>query len=226
MKKITAIIVAAGSGTRMGGAVNKVFMPLLERSVIDYTVGAICDCDEISDIVLVTRDCDITEAMEHIKSNKKRIKIVKGGKTRQQSVYMGLKEVKNADYVVIHDGARALITSDIIEKSIEDLLKFGASAVGVPCKDTLKTVDENGFIASTLDREKTFLIQTPQNFKFAEILKAHECAIKDGFEATDDCMLYEKYIGKIKITKGSYDNIKLTTPDDLAVAEKILKNRK
>ncbi len=226
MSKITAVIVAAGAGTRMGGIINKVFLPLCGRAVIDYTIEAIAGCEEISNIILVTRECDILESMEHIKCNKKRIRIVKGGKSRQESVYRGLLEAEDADYVLIHDGARALITPDIIKKSIEDLLKYGASAVGVPCKDTLKTVDENGFVISTVDRDKTFLIQTPQNFKYEEILDCHKKAINDGFETTDDCALYEKYMGKIKITQGRYDNLKLTTPDDMAIAEKILKERR
>lgn len=226
MLKITAIIVAAGSGTRMGGVINKVFMPICGRSVIDYTIEAISECEEISNIILVTRECDILESMEHIKNNKKRVRIIKGGKTRQESVYMGLSEAKDADYVVIHDGARALITPDIIKQSISDMLQYGASAVGVPCKDTLKTIDENGFISSTIDREKTYLIQTPQNFRYEDILTAHINAIEDEFEVTDDCALYEKYFGKIKITKGSYDNIKLTTPEDMIIAEKIITKRK
>lgn len=223
--KISCVIVCAGSGTRMGGEINKVFLPLGESTVIDHTINAIAQVFEISEIVLVTRECDILECMEHIKNTSKNIKIIKGGKTRQESVYNGLLCVKDSDIVAIHDGARALVLPQTVKAVIEDAKKFGASTVGVSSKDTLKLVDEDGFIKETLDREKIFNIQTPQVFNTKEIIKAHEKAIKDGFSATDDCALYEKYIGKVKITEGRYDNIKLTTPDDMETAENILKKR-
>lgn len=225
MPHITAIIVAAGSGSRMGGVINKVFLPLGGRTVIDRTVETLAGCNRIDDIILVVRECDILEAKEHIQCTKKRIKIIKGGKTRQESVYLGLLEAKNADYVVIHDGARALVTTELVDMSIEETFRYGACGIGVKCKDTLKTIDNNGFISATVDREKTILIQTPQNFKYDEILAAHIRAIEDGFEATDDCMLYEKYIGRVKLAEGSYENIKLTTPEDMVIAERILNNR-
>lgn len=218
--KVTAIIVAAGNGTRMGGVKNKVFLKLGEKTVIEYTLNTFLSCKEIDDIILVTRECDI-ELCKKFKD----IRVIAGGKTRQESVYLGLCEAKNSDIVVIHDGARALITSDIIENVVYDAKKYKAAAVGVSSKDTLKSVDENGFIEKTLDRESTYQIQTPQVFYREDILKAHEAAIKDGFSATDDCALYEKYIGKIKVTNGSYDNIKLTTPEDMIIAENILKKR-
>ncbi len=223
--KISCVIVAAGNGTRMGGVINKVFMPLGESTVIDHTINAISQVGAISDIVLVTRECDILECMEHIKSSDKNIKIVKGGKTRQESVYMGLQYVKESDFVAIHDGARALILPKTVEDVIDDAFKYGAATVGVCAKDTLKLVDDDGFTKETLDREKIFQMQTPQVFKTQDIIKAHEKAIKDGFSATDDCTLYEKYIGKVKISQGRYDNIKLTTPDDMETAWNILKKR-
>lgn len=218
--KISCIIVAAGSGTRMGGQINKVFMPLGESTVIDHTINAFSQVEEISDIVLVTRECDI-ELCKRFNN----IKVIKGGKTRQESVYNGLMCVENSDIVLIHDGARALILPETIKAVIDDTKKYGAAAVGVSSKDTLKQVDDEGFIEKTLDREKIFFIQTPQVFKTKEIIKAHEKAVKDGFSATDDCALYEKYIGRLKVTEGRYDNIKLTTPDDMVTAENILKKR-
>ena len=168
--KITAIIAAAGSGTRMGGKINKVFMPLGEGTVIGHTAEA-------------------------------------------------------SEMVVIHDGARSLILPETVTRTIMDAHTFGAAAAGVLCKDSLKRVNSDGFIEETIDRQSTYLIQTPQIFRTEDILKAHEMAIKDGFVATDDCALYEKYIGKIKVTEGSYENIKLTTPEDMIVAENILKRR-
>ena len=218
--KVSCIIVAAGNGTRMGGEINKVFLPLGESTVIEHTINAFQKVEEIDDIVLVTRECDIKECKKY-----NNIKIIKGGKTRQQSVYNGLMCVKNSDIVLIHDGARALISPRLIEDVIKDAKKFGAAALGVLSKDSLKLVDDDGFIKETLDRDKVYNIQTPQVFRTCDITKAHEKAVKDGFSATDDCALYEKYIGKVKITQGSYDNIKLTTPEDMEIAGNILKKR-
>lgn len=222
--KITAVIVAAGNGTRMGGVINKVFLPLGNNAVIDYTINSISRSEKIDNIILVTREDDIKEAEKHKKYACKPIKIVKGGKTRQESVRKGICAAEDADIVVIHDGARALITTDLTDRCIEDCIKYKAAAAGVICKDTLKQADENGFIDKTLDREITYCIQTPQVFYRKEICEAHEKAVEEKVSVTDDCALYEKYIGKVKITKGSYDNIKITTPDDMIIAKNILKN--
>lgn len=219
-EKISCVIVCAGSGTRMGGVINKVFLPLGDSTVIDHTINAFSQVEEISDIVLVTRECDIDLCKRF-----NNIRVIAGGKTRQESVYKGLMCVENSDIVLIHDGARALILPDSIKAVIEDAKRFDAATLGVSAKDTLKLVDNDGFIKETLDRDKIFQIQTPQVFNTKEIINAHEKAINDGFSATDDCALYEKYIGRVKVTEGRYDNIKLTTPDDMVTAENILKKR-
>lgn len=221
---MTAVIVAAGSGTRMCAGINKVFLKIGNYSVIDYTVSVFASCDEIDNIILVTRECDIKECKKHIKYTDKPVKVIKGGETRQESVYCGLKEVDENDLVIIHDGARALIVPEIIKNTLEEAKKYRAAATGVKAKDTIKISDKEGFIEKTLDRNYTYQIQTPQIFYRDDILKAHEAAVRDGFTATDDCALYEKYIGKVKITEGSYDNIKLTTPSDMTIAKNILKN--
>lgn len=225
-KKICAIIVAAGKGSRMGAGFNKVFMRIDGEYVLSITLKAFSCVERIDKIIVVTRQCDISECEKAVQGINKEVVIIRGGATRQESVYNGLLMAQDSDIAVIHDGARALITPKIIDQSIDCALRYGASAVGVKVKDTLKTVDEEGFIINTVDREKTFHIQTPQIFSKNEILKAHTKAIEDGFSATDDCMLYEKYIGKVKIFEGSYENIKLTTPDDMEFAQNILQNRK
>ena len=222
--KVTAIIVAAGRGSRMGADKNKVFLSIGNRTVLEYTLSTIASCNAISDIILVTRECDIKKCKQITKYIDKPITVLKGGDTRQRSVLCGLSAVKNADIVVIHDGARALVSEKLITDTIEAAEKYGAAAAGVPCKDSLKSADENGFITATIDRESTYLIQTPQTFRYMDILNAHIAAQRDDFSATDDCALYEKYIGTVKITPGSYDNIKLTTPDDMIIAKNILKN--
>lgn len=222
--KISGIIVAAGSGSRMGYGKNKVFMPLLGRQMLLYTLEAFCINEKISDIVLVTSEPEYCERLVAENSLLKVKKIVKGGDTRQESVYKGILEC-DGDYVCIHDGARALVSSDIIDKTIEAALIYGGAAPGVKCKDTLKQIDDKGFISGTVDREKTVNIQTPQVFLKSEIEKCHKNAIDDNLNVTDDCALFEHYGKAVKITEGSYENIKLTTPEDVLLAEKILYER-
>ncbi len=222
---VAGIIVAAGRGSRMGADKNKVLLPLMDSTVIEYTLDIFCRAECIDRIILVTRECDM-DVMGALCSNMpKPVKVIKGGEERQNSVYAGLKAAGGSDFAVIHDGARALITEDIIEKTLADAVRFDAAAAGVLCKDTLKSADGDGFIRATLDRSCTYLIQTPQIFAYDKIMRAHKEAEADRFFATDDCALYEKYMGKVKITEGSYENIKLTTPEDMLIAESILKRR-
>lgn len=221
---ITAVIVAGGRGARMGAGKNKILMPLLNKPMLSYTLLAFSGCDDIDEIVIVTAACDIAECRRIANGIGKVRAVTEGGATRQQSVMAGLKEA-TGDIVLIHDGARALITETEIKNTLADCIEYGAAAVGVPCKDTLKTSDADGFISGTIDRGSTYLIQTPQAFYRKEILTLHEKACHDGFEATDDCMIAEHYGVRVKITAGSYDNIKLTTPEDIVMAEQILKKR-
>ena len=211
--KITAVIVAGGKGTRMGADKNKVFLKILGREVLYYTISAFEKNDKIDDIIVVTGKNDIEECQILVDKYgiKKVSYITEGGATRQESV--------------MNDGARALVTDDEINNSVADCIKFSAAAVGVKCKDTLKSADNDGFIAGTVDREKTFMIQTPQVFYLDKILDMHQKALDENFIATDDCMIAEHYGVKIKISDGSYDNIKLTTPEDMIIGERILRKR-
>ena len=211
--KITAVIVAGGKGTRMGADKNKVFLKILGREVLYYTISAF-EKNDIEECQILVDKYDI----------KKVSYITEGGATRQESVMNGLKKAEG-DIVLIHDGARALVTDDEINNSVADCIKFGAAAVGVKCKDTLKSADSDGFIAGTVDREKTFMIQTPQVFYLDKILDMHQKALDENFVATDDCMIAEHYGVKIKISDGNYDNIKLTTPEDMIIGERILRKR-
>lgn len=223
--KLSALICAAGSGKRMNAGKNKVFLSLCGRPVLYYAVSAF-ERSAVSEIVIVTGSGDVEECKRLVSDyGFKKVKaVVTGGDTRQQSVYRGLAEC-TGDIVAIHDGARALISESEIASSIADCLNYGASAVGTRCKDTLKKADADGFIEATLDRETTYCIATPQVFELSHIKAAHEKALAEGFAATDDCSLYERMGGRIRITEGSYENIKLTTPDDLLLAEKILRKR-
>lgn len=222
--KITALIVAGGKGKRMGAGINKVFLKLDGREVIAHTAEAFEKNAQIDEIVIVTGKEDIETAKKVLKPFKKVKAVTEGGAERQQSVYNGLKCV-SGDIVLIHDGARALISQKEIDDVIEACKKYGAAAIGVACKDTLKSADNDGFISGTLDRNTTFMIQTPQAFKTEIITELHEKAAKDGLLVTDDCAVAEHYGVKVKITTGSYDNIKLTTPSDMAVGEIILRQR-
>ena len=224
--KITAIIVAGGKGTRMGADKNKVFLTIGGREILHYTVSAFEWNKNVDEIIIVTGKNDIETCTELIKnSNFKKVRcITEGGKTRQQSVMNGLM-LSDGDLVLIHDGARALVTDNEIDNAIEECMRFGAAAAGVKCKDTLKSVDKNGFITATIDRESTYLIQTPQAFKLSDIKELHQKAHAEGFSATDDCMIAEHYGVRVKISCGSYENIKLTTPEDMLIAENILRNR-
>lgn len=220
--KVTALIVAGGIGKRMGKDINKVFLPLAGKTIIEHTLNAFFCSDCVDETVIVTRREDIEECCRLFCNAKKKVRIFEGGKTRQESVYNGLKEIKEG-IVAIHDAARALIDTQAIEKSVDACEKYGAAAVGVSCVDTLKKADEEGFITQTVERNGIYRIQTPQTFRINDIKYAHERAIKERFEATDDCGLYEKYIGKIKIVEGKSSNIKITFPEDLIFAETILK---
>ncbi len=223
--KVTAVIAAGGKGTRMGADKNKVFLMLGEREIIAHTIEVFENNPRIDNIVIVAGGSDECRECENIIAKygfKKVTHITTGGRTRRESVYNGLL-LSDGEYVAIHDAARALVTDEIINTALDAAVKYGAAAPGVKCKDTLKTADANGFILSGVDRETTYHIQTPQVFRRDIIMHAHETV--HGFEATDDCSLAEKTGTKIKITPGSYDNIKLTTPEDLITGENILKRR-
>lgn len=217
--KISAVIVAAGSGTRMKAGKNKVFLELLGKTILEHTVSAFQNMPMIDEIIVVTNE--IEEAKKILSKYSKLKEIVAGGAVRGESVQNGLKAA-TGDFVAIHDGARALVLQEDIENVLNAAMEFGAAALGVKCKDTLKMADENGFISKTLDREFLYNIQTPQVFKLSDILEMYE---KCDEVFTDDCALAEKYGQMVKIVDGSYDNIKITTPDDMDLAERILKKR-
>lgn len=216
------MIVAAGKGTRMGASENKVFLKINEKTVLEHTVDAFFKCDEIDEIIIVTGKEDIKRCEELFPTPNKTLKVVCGGKERKNSVYNGIM-ASSGDIVAIHDGARALISEDLVHNAVVECKKYKAAALGVVAKDTIKIISEDGFIKETLDRKHTCQIQTPQVFDKDLIIKAHQMG--ENFEATDDCVLVEKIGIKVKIVQGSYENIKITTPEDMLLAEKILNSR-
>ena len=225
-KIISAVIVSAGNSTRMGG-INKQFLELNGVPVIVNTISVFEKSDIIDEIVVVTRESDIDEVANLVEKFElsKVSKVVPGGETRQLSVYEGVKNtVDIADLVVIHDGARPLVTVEIIEETVKAAAEFGAAATGVKVKDTVKIVDSNDNIVDTPDRTYMRFIQTPQVFNKELYLDAVN-SVKNSKDFTDDCKLLEAYGKTVKFIDGDYDNIKITTPEDIELAENYLRKR-
>lgn len=217
-----AIILGAGNGTRMKSEKSKLLLEIGSKTVIERSVEAFLLVSDIDEIIVVARQQDIEVYSELLTDE--RISFVIGGATRQQSVKNAVETVDDAHLIVIHDGARPLIKCEDIEKTIRAAEEFSAAAVGVYVKDTIKIVDKQGFVESTPDRSTLFAVQTPQIFDFDLYKSAMQKADEQGLDFTDDCQLVELCGGKVKMVEGSYSNIKITTPDDIALAENLLKN--
>lgn len=224
----SAIIVAAGNSTRMGKGYSKIFEPILGKPSVYYTLKAFEKNNLINEIILVCKKTD-RESLENIifENNITKVKsIVLGGASRQESVFNGLKKVnKRAEFVVVHDAARILITDKIITDVIKDahLNKFSIPCVAA--KDTVKIVDKNGFVEKTPDRSSLFQVQTPQVFEKSIYEEVINLAMQSGKDYTDDSQLLENAGLKVHTVLGSYENMKLTTVDDIPVFENILRKR-
>lgn len=230
-----AIILSAGSGKRMGTAIAKQYLPLKDKPIIYYTIKAFEE-SFIDEIILVCGLEDMEYCRKEIvdKYNFSKVtKIVPGGSERYYSVLNGIKAAGKCDYLYIQDGARPFVTADILERTREALKTHSSCVVGMPVKDTIKIVDENNIVTSTPNRSSLCMIQTPQAFAYPVIKEAYEAfehkgeALKEqGVVFTDDAMMVECFMGEhIKIVEGSYDNIKITTSEDMIIGEKILENR-
>ena len=220
------VIVAAGTGSRMNMGINKQFIKLEGKEIIYYTIEKFYKNENIEDIVVVVKEEEAEFFRKEIldKYNFKNIKIAYGGRERQDSVYNGLKSLdKNCDIVLIHDGARPFVSDKIINKSIEEARENKAIVVGVPVKDTIKVIDNDNNIVDTPNRSLLWAVQTPQTFDYNLLIKSYEDAFKDNFYGTDDAMLVERIGYKVKMVEGSYNNIKITTQEDLNLGNQILK---
>lgn len=214
-----AIILAGGKGLRMGGTIPKQYLDLAGRPVLSHTLAAFDNTPSVAALVIVTSDeAYVREKVLAPWSVKKPVSFARGGSERQDSVWNAINIIDDCDIVVIHDGVRPLITPEVIEESITAARLYGASAVGMPCKDTIKIIDENGFSVETPDRSRLWTIHTPQTFKLSLLRAAHEKALKDGFLGTDDSSLVERMNHPVKLIQGGYDNIKITTQEDLDLA--------
>ncbi len=222
---VSAVVVAAGRGSRMNMDMNKQYIEIAGKQVLARTLQVFQDCACIDEIVLVVNQQDILYCKQNIVDFYKYTKvsaIVAGGSERQNSVYNGLREVHGeCSIVLIHDGARPFIKAASIIASIDAAREYGASCVAVPVKDTVKMADKGHFVVETLDRSSLWAMQTPQTFKYEIIMDAHRKALEKGFTGTDDATLVEQSGGKVKLVMGGYDNIKITTREDLIMAEAI-----
>lgn len=228
-EKNTAIVLAAGQGKRMNSKVQKQFLELGGKPVLYYSLNCFQQSPLISDIILVTGAESVAFCKEEIVEKyglTKVKKVIPGGKERYDSVYEGLLSCENSDFVLIHDGARPFITQENLERGMNGVRETGACVIGMPSKDTVKVSDEKGFVQETPERNLVWSVQTPQIFEYALIRNAHEkirCEGMDGI--TDDAMVVERVSGtKIRLVEGSYKNLKITTPEDLDIAEIFLKN--
>ncbi|MBR5239625.1 MAG: 2-C-methyl-D-erythritol 4-phosphate cytidylyltransferase [Clostridia bacterium] len=220
--RCSAIVVAAGKGSRMQSELKKQFLPLLGMPVLSHTLEAIEKSDMVSEIILVVSEDDILTAKDIVAASdlEKVTKIVAGGKNRAESVSKGLAEVsEDAEIIMIHDGVRPCVSEAMVEECIKNAKEHGASALGVKPKNTIKRISKDGFITETIDREELVEIQTPQCFQAEIIKKAYE---DFDSSATDDCALVEALGVKIHITEGSYANLKLTTREDLLMLSALI----
>lgn len=229
MERTAAVVLAAGKGTRMGGAIQKQYLELFGKPLLYYTLLAFEE-SMVDDIILVTGSGEVEYCQTQIINKygfKKVISITTGGKERYDSVYEGLKKVVGCDYVLIHDGARPCIAVDTINEVCRAVRKYRACVVGVPVKDTIKFSDEKGFASSTPDRSLLWQIQTPQAFEYNLVLGAYEKLMSsETFQKgiTDDAMVVETMtLEKIKLIRGEYSNIKVTTPEDMDLAGVLLR---
>lgn len=227
-KFVSAIIVAAGDSVRMGADDSKQFIPLLGKPAIEYTISAFQKCDMISEIVIVCRDQDkerIKKLADDCGFSKVRA-IVEGGESRAESVKNGIEAAsEECEFYAIHDGARPLVLVEEIERVVEAAIEIGAATLGTTVTDTIKIVDSSNIITGTPARSELRAVQTPQVFEKELYRFAVDEARGDLMYFTDDCALIENMGGEVEIVTGSSENIKLTTPIDIVIAESILKNR-
>jgi 2-C-methyl-D-erythritol 4-phosphate cytidylyltransferase len=222
---VSAIVVAAGSGSRMNAGRNKQYLYLNGKPILAHTLQAFERCPSIDEVVLVISAQDAALCRQEVLKPyafKKVTEVVFGGESRQESMFNGLKKVDPAaEIVVTHDGARPLIHLKTLTQCVESTLIYGATIVAVPVKETIKMVDDNLEVMETPKRDRLWSVQTPQTFRRSLLEQAHRQALEDEFVGTDDAMLVERLGHPVKIVKGYYENIKITTPEDLILAESI-----
>lgn len=222
------LIPAAGSGKRMGANRNKLLLQVRSKPLIAWTLLAAEAASSISWIGIVSQppDWDDFKSIIADLKLKKTIALIPGGSTRQESVYNGLQALPiNAEQVLIHDGARCLVTPNLFDACSDAILHCSGLIAAIPVKDTIKVVDDNGIITSTPERKQLWAAQTPQGFDVNLLKHCHAEGVRQGWEVTDDAALFEKCGLEVRIVSGEETNLKITTPQDLAIAEFILSHR-
>lgn len=220
-KTVTAVILVAGNSTRFGQNRNKNFELVNDKSILSYSISAFDNNKYVDNIIIVIRKKDNQEVERIIKNEtiNKKVSIVFGGNTRQESVYNAIKDI-HSDIVIIHDGARPAIKQKYIDSLIEEMINFNGATIGVKTKDTIKITNDSGIVVNTTPRKNTWIIQTPQCFNRNILFDLHEKYKND--EVTDDCMLLEKGNYDVKIIEGDYTNIKVTTYEDMNIIREFL----
>ena len=226
-KPLTSVIIpAAGMGRRMNAPINKQYLTINGKPSLAHTLDVFEKCPLIYEIVLVINQDEFSICQLQVLKPYRftKIKLVRGGDTRQESVYRGLKAINpKTDIVMVHDGARPIIQESVIIRSIYETIEHRATTVGVAAKNTIKVISKDGFVKHTPNRDYLVEIQTPQTFEYGLLKEAHEQAIRLGIEGNDDAFLVERQNVPVKIVTGHYTNIKITTPEDLIIAESIIK---
>lgn len=225
--KYTVMIPAAGSGKRMGAGQNKLFLKIGEHSILYHTVGVFQEdpnCEEVIIAVKLEEQAAIQEILEQ-RAYASPVTFVEGGGERQNSVAACIAAYKGNGIVLVHDAARPFLNSSVINELVRTANEKGAAIAAVKAKDTIKYA-EDGTVKETLDREKLWLVQTPQAFRYEVLKQASDSAIEDDFLGTDESMLVERIGHEVQIVESSYDNVKMTTQEDLAIGEILLARRK
>lgn len=226
---VVAVVPAGGTGKRMGSATPKQFLMLGDVPMLLHSLRVFERTPSVAEVILVVPKEERARALTDVVEKygvKKVLRVVAGGATRQESVFNGLKETdEETEIVVVHDAVRPFVTEDLIEQSIEAARKIGGAIVAVPMKDTPKQVGPDGQVQLTLDRAGLWLAQTPQTFRRGVLLEAYRKAEAERIRSTDDAALVERLGQKVGIVPGSWENIKITTPEDLVIAEAILASR-
>lgn len=225
MRSLSVIIPAAGSGVRMGAEVPKPFIKLGDRTILEHTISRFTESPLVGQIIIATSASYVTEieAMQHELPDSISFHVVEGGSERQYSIFNALKVVsKDMKFVAVHDAVRPFIRAELIAACVEVAREKGGAVVGVPAKDTIKKVNKDELITSTPDRSYLWQAQTPQVFQRSLLMKAYESALQDDFVGTDDASLVERIGGEVKMVMGDRENLKITYPIDLQIAELIL----
>lgn len=225
---VTVILPAAGQGKRMNHVTNKVFIPLLNRPVLIHSVLAFSACPEVDNLVIAAARSEIAfvEKMLSGVAGIKPWKVVAGGSERQYSIANALAVIpETVEVILVHDAARPLIKPRMISQMIAAAREFKAAGLAVPLKDTVKKVDKDCFVTETPARRSMWIMQTPQAFDATILRQAYTHAAQDGFLGTDDASLVERLGIRVKLVEGSYSNVKITTPEDIIIAEALMKKR-